>query len=439
MKPLTSVKTYLPLIFILLLHVLGAIVLRPVNPHADDFCYAAHAHNFLHQPFHLTYNKFQNRLGVYLPTAFFFWIFGISANTVSLWPLLASCMTIVAVYFMVYRITDAKIATFSALLIASNTLQITYSIALFPDLIVSFYSILGILLLYAGREAKNNLFHALAFPIVLLAGLFTKETILLSTPFILTIFIIDFIKKEHLHFWKKMLPFAVFCILVFFAFYGIMTGDSLHRLKSMQDFKNNSLITDDDARMLKATFPNNIFLWLNGEMGYVFLLIFSLPAFITLYSIKNKFLFYITLYSLLLFVEYLVLFHHPKYGPVFLQDRIWMLMIAPLSIVAGITVYKTSRTMLYTMMFLFLLYSILNISSVSMTRESLYISLPMMLTLILFFERKFKKNLRLFMALPLVILYLNFVYGNSNYRSMTPSSVNANKNLEMLLNTPDGQ
>src|ERR1035438_1302757 len=123
---------YLPLLLILLLHIAGWIILKPVYPHSDDYCYAADAHNFLHHPFHLTYNKFQNRLGVYLPTAFFFTLFGISPYIISLWTLITSNLTIILVFMFVNKIADTSwsgnaIPNVASFLIAINVLQITYS------------------------------------------------------------------------------------------------------------------------------------------------------------------------------------------------------------------------------------------------------------------------------------------------------------------------
>ncbi len=415
---------YIPLILILSLHFLGWIILKPVYPHSDDYCYAAHAHHFLHQHFELTFNKFQNRFWVYVPTAIIFYFFGINTYTISLWTLIASCLTIVVVYLIVNKIVDKTAATVASFLIAINSLQITYSIALFPDLIVSLYAILAVLILYKGREVKNNLLYAIAFPIILLIGLFTKETILLLAPFILLIIVKDLIKKEHVLFWRRTFPMMFLAMVFFFVFYWIITGDSFHRIKSMIDFKDNYLMPDDDAAKLRAAFPTNIFIWLNGELGYIFLLLLSFPAFLFIHKIKDSFCSFITCYSLILFLEFIILFHTTKYGAVFLQDRIWMPLIAPLSIVTAITIKEATWRTLWILFTGFLLYALLNSMMVSMGRELLYLSFPIIIGGIILFKLNRQQVRASLLLFPLFILYLNFIYGNSNYRVARLNSSN---------------
>ncbi len=407
---------YLPLFLILLLHVLGWIILKPVVPHADDFCYADYARSFFHEHFHITYNKFQNRFGVYIPVAILIQLFGDTPHVISLWPLLASCITIILVFIGVNKISGLLMASVSSFLIAVNVLQITYSIALFPDLIVSMYAIVTVLILYRGRMANNNLLHAIALPIVFLAGMFTKETMLLMMPFLMVVLVMDLIKKEHLVFWKRTMTYVITATIIFFGFYWVVTGDAFHRIKSMIDFRDNYLMTAEDEKNLRATFPNNIFVWLNGELGYVFILLFSLPAFFFLMKDRKSFQFYVCLYSLLLLVEYLFLFHTKKYGAIFLQDRIWMLLIAPLSIVGANTIVNGNRKVLIFLLVLFMAYTTINFPVVGVMRELFYLSFVVGLCVVLLFIQ-IKPAVRVaILLLPFLILFLNFVIGNSNYR-----------------------
>jgi|ERR1017187_103383 hypothetical protein len=434
-----SYLNYLPLLIILLIHIAGYLILKPVYPHSDDYCYAANAHNFLHHHFHLTYNKFQNRFGVYLPTAFVFILFGITPYTICLWPLIASCLTITIVFLLVNKISGIQIATVASTLIAINVLQITYSIALFPDLIVSFYAILAILFLYKGRENDSKYFYAIALPIVLLIGMFTKETILLLIPFFIITLTIDLVRKEHLSFWKSTLPYFALSIISFFVFYWILTGDPFHRIKSMIDFKDNYLMPPEDAMKLRSTFPTNIFVWMNEELGYMFLILFSIPAFISLIKFKDNFQSYISLYSLMLLIEFIILYHTEKYGAVFLQDRIWMIIIAPLSIVSALTIVEANRRTLMILFTIFLLFGILNIPLVKLNREILYLSLPLIIGALMLFNTgniKLRASLLLF---PLIILFINFIYGNSNYRVAKLSSSNIIKEQLDSLNSNDGK
>lgn len=172
------------LFLILLFHITAWFLLKPVWPFSDDYWYAFHAHNFLEGHLNLTYNQFQNRFGVYIPASFLFYFFGITPYTLALWPLLASCFTIAIVFLFLDKTANTTIAFVSSFLIATNTMQLTYSITIFPDLIVSFYCIAAVLVLYLGRQKDQKLMYPVLLNVILLLGFLTKETILLVMPFL---------------------------------------------------------------------------------------------------------------------------------------------------------------------------------------------------------------------------------------------------------------
>jgi hypothetical protein len=207
----------------------------------------------------------------------------------------------------------------------------------------------------------------------------------------------------------------------------------------MIDFKDNYLMPPEDAMKLRSTFPTNIFVWMNEELGYMFLILFSIPAFISLIKFKDNFQSYISLYSLMLLIEFIILYHTEKYGAVFLQDRIWMIIIAPLSIVSALTIVEANRRTLMILFTIFLLFGILNIPLVKLNREILYLSLPLIIGALMLFNTgniKLRASLLLF---PLIILFINFIYGNSNYRVAKLSSSNIIKEQLDSLNSNDGK
>ena len=420
---------YLPLYLILIFHVAAWFVLKPVWPFADDYCYAFDAFKFNTEELKLSYDQFQNRFGVYLPAAFLFKMFGITPYTISLWPLIASCFTIALIYIFLDKLINSPVAILSSCLIATNVLQVTYSIALFPDLIVSMYAIAAILILYR-RTTANNIRCAILFPVVISLGLITKETIMMIFPFVIVILILDLIKKDHLYFWRITALSSIATATVFFLTYWIITGDPLHLVKTMIDFNNNRLMDQENADILKSMFNTNIFSWLNNNLGLIFLLIFSVPSFVSIQKLQNNFKSFITLYSVVLLVLMLVLFHTEKYGAVFLQPRIWMLLIAPLSILSALIIYEDSRRSLLILFVLFLVFSIINLPSVSLARSLLYFSFPLIIGSLLLFKHP---KAHLLILVPFIILSINFVVGNSNFHFASARSGNNLKyELEFL-------
>ncbi len=404
------------LILILLLHITAWFALKPVWPFSDDYCYTYNAHSFLEGHLNLTYDQFQNRFGVYIPTSIIFFVFGINPYTIALWPLLLSCFIITIVFLFLNKTTNVQVAFIASFLIAVNTMQITYSIALFPDLIVSFYCIASIVLLYYGRQYEKKVIYPFLINVILLLGFLTKETILLVMPFILLIFVYDILKKQNYFFWKKTILLALASMLLLLTFYYLITGDAFFRIKSMLAFNNTGFFDEYSKAYIKAIFSSNILKWFNSELGYLFILIFAAYSFPKVWNRNfNDLHSYIALYSLVLLSEFIFLFHTEKYGVLFMVDRLWILTVAPLSILSAFLIFKAKRKIYYYLMIIFTALIVCNYSSVSVNRTILF---GFFLSVILFsyFMKQKNKNWNLLLLLPFLILAANFVYSNSNYR-----------------------
>lgn len=423
---------YTLLTLILLVHIASWLLLKPVWPFSDDYCYSLKAHEFLNGDFNLTYSQFQNRFGVYVPASIIFYFFGIDPYTVALWPLLASCFTIVVVFLFLDKITNTTVAFFASFLIEMNIMQITYSIALFPDLIVSLYCIASILLLYYGRQYENtSIRYPLLLNLVLLIGFLTKETILMISPFFILVLVYDLYQKQNILFWKRTIAFGIGSILLQFLMYYSITGDAFFRIRSLFEF-NNGLLDEKTANNIKAMFSSNIFKWLNGELGYVLILIVTVYSFCSLRKKSiTDFHSYITIYSLLLLFEFIFLFHTEKYGVVFMQSRLWILIIAPMAIVMANLIYSAENKFYIFLILVFTAMGLYNYFAVSFHRALLY-GLFLVTAVFSYFLKQKNKQWNL-LLLPFPILAGYFIYSNSNYRVGSLGSSNLIKEqLEQL-------
>ncbi|MGQ0827685.1 MAG: ArnT family glycosyltransferase [Bacteroidota bacterium] len=427
------------IVFVLLLsiHITGWFLLKPVWPFSDDYCYCSRANDFLQGQFNLTYSQFQNRFGVYLPASAIFYFLGINPYTISLWPLIVSLLTISVVFIIVDKIANTPIAFISSFLIATNILQLTYAISLFPDLIVSFYCIAAILILYYGRQHENrDIRYPILFNIIVLIGFFTKETILLLAPFFLIVLVYDLYQKQNRLFWKRTLVFGVITILVQSLIYYSITGDVFHRIRSLIDFNSNGFLDEKSKLYIQSKYSSNIFKWISGELGYVFIAIMAVFSFFTLKrKAVNEFHFYITIYILVLLLEFITLFHIEKYTALFMLNRMWMLIIAPLSIVAAYLIYKAEDKF-----YIFLIAAFAGLCSygfyaISLNRGLLFV-LFLIAAVISYYLKYRTKTFNLLLLMPFMILFVYFIYSNSNYRVGSLSSGNLIKvQLEELNNT----
>ena len=424
------------LIFLILaLHVIAWLALKPVWPFSDDYCYTYHAHNLLDGHLNLTYNQFQNRFGVYFPVSFFIYLFGINPYSIALWPLIISCFTILIVFLFVNKIVDTTIALLSAFLISVNILQINYSAALFPDLIVSFYGIGAILILYYGRLHQNQ---KVVYPILLnfflLIGFLTKETIVLIFPFLLIVFFYDLFKKENMLFWKRTFAFGICSAAFLFLIYYCITGDAFFRIKSLFQF-NNELLNAEADTFIRSNFSSNILKWLNSEVGLIFLLLFAISTLLTIkkYDLSN-FMIFINVYAFSTLVVFICLFYTDKYAPLFMLSRMWILLIPALSILTAYFIKNMHQHFCVVLIVLFIILTCYNFNTFDYKRGSLF-TFFLVITLVTYYLSRKNKSWNYLLLLPFTILAIRFVWGNSNHRVSSLQSGEVLKNELEHLNT----
>lgn len=393
------------------------LLLKPVWPFSDDICYVGRAQEFLSPGFQLTQNEFQNRFGVYVPASFLFRFFGANPYTISFWPLVAGIFTSCIVFETVRKVQNPLIALLAALLVSLNTLQITYSIALFPDLIVAFFATAAVLLLYQARviESKKRTFPFLIALFIFL-GFLTKITIILILPFFVLLFLADLSKKQQLHFWKQLLIAGTLFFALYLGIYYALTGDPFYRWKSIKSFNEQTSSYGYIRSYLNAHYTSYFPAWINAQLGYLFIFIFAIFSFFTIQLKKmNNLQFYLSVFTITLLGEYIILFHTEKYGFLFRQERLWMLLISPASILSVYFFFKAKRNLFLVVGSLFLLIGIFNYPLFGSNRLLLFLLFAIPLGMMC--DLKEKPKIRFAVSLfPFFILAANFIYGNSNYR-----------------------
>jgi 4-amino-4-deoxy-L-arabinose transferase-like glycosyltransferase len=338
---------YVLLFFLLFLHLAAWVALKPVWPSSDDLQYSLQALRFHVTGFHPDYGQFVNRPGVYIPAAFLIRLFGMNPWVISLWPLLISLATITIVFFVLSETVNLKTAFLGGFLMATNIFQISWAAELFPDLIVSFFGLTAVTALWLGRRSseKRNVFLFL-YSTALVIGFFCKESILLLVPFIGLVCLLDLVRGKNVDFWLRCLGCTFLAVCFVSLVYYVATGDAFHRFRSMYDFSRNHLIDRDGENYIRSGAPSGLLEWLIYQLGYVFLFVFSIPAFLWIRKTEFSFLNFILFYSVVLFAENALLFQTGKFGIVFMQPRLWMFLIPSLSVVvAGVICQADRKTM----------------------------------------------------------------------------------------------
>ncbi len=199
---------------------------------------------------------FAYRLGVTIPTAAFYKLFGINSITTNLWPLLMSCTNIVLVWVAAPK---GKTRRFAVLLFATNVIQFEQSATLMPDLIVSTFMMASSVLLFRRHDLIGRRSLALALPLLSAITLWLAFLTKLTVYWVLLIWIMtachDLIRKRWQLFRRLYLPCLLWGILLgcVYLFASIrLWGDPLARLAAVQDLTGQHLWSWDNVTPMEV-------------------------------------------------------------------------------------------------------------------------------------------------------------------------------------------
>ncbi|MEP7167792.1 MAG: glycosyltransferase family 39 protein [Bacteroidota bacterium] len=415
------------LFLIISIHIICWFAMKPIFPQSDPLVYFINAKRILNHEYFFSYSIQGHRFGVFVPQAFFMWLFGESPYIINLWVLICSILTIVLVYFFVQKNISTNVAFTAGLLLSVNLIQIIYSVVVFPDNIASFFILICACFIYRGRrDAQGWLKNSLGFILGFALAFTAKESIILIIPFTIFIFWNDWRKKQSLTFQKSTGLLLIAFVFFIFTASKILTGDFIFFYRSFgmyQDFVPFPHITAFIKR-----FTYEPLLWLNSQVGYIFLVIFCIPSFISGIRKKDNFIStesYVALYFAFLLMElwWGNISLNFQLGALTITDRRWMMIIAPLCILSALTIQnilcdQDAKKSLFFLIIAFALLAIFNTIEYSFVRGCLFFAFASMLILQEFLRKKIKDNywIRIgIILLPFFILAIQFLRTNSNY------------------------
>jgi len=276
--------------------------------------------------YHLTDSPKNHRLTVIAPTALCIFLFGDNPFSIALFPLLCSLVTISALFFFIFRRSDLLTASLAALFLACNILQITYSTALFPDVIVSCFALLTMISVYNRKASLAVLFFFIGF--------FAKEIIILVLPIIGIMCVADLRKKQNVRFWSTFSLLFIFAISAIAVSYCLLTGDWNFIYSSVEKYHNETFAVFSNTELIKR-FTYEPVIFLLTTLGYAIPLIYVAPSLFKKSYIRTYFL---ILLALLWWMP--TSFTHLSPVLLFGYERMWMMLLAPLSALAAFSVTK---------------------------------------------------------------------------------------------------
>ncbi|HKR06737.1 MAG TPA: glycosyltransferase family 39 protein [Bacteroidia bacterium] len=414
------------LFLIISIHVACWFILKPIFPQGDPLVYFVNAKRILDHEYFFSYSVQSHRYGVFIPQTVFIGLFGESPYIINLWMLVCSLLMLSLMYFFALKYINRMVAVIAGLLLAVNLIQIIYSSVVFPDIIVSFFALCCVYFIYIGRQdenkwLKNSLFFILSFAF----GFSAKESIVVIIPFIGFILWKDWRRNNFPAFQKSICVLLVLFILFVFAVSKTLTDDFMFFYNSYGHYTVFVPFTGVEDFLKHISYKP--LLWFNSQLGYIFLFIFSIPAFADGIVKKDKFTSlesFISLYVIILLLSLwcgsISIFN---FGYIPMVDRRWMTLIAPLCILSAITIHKiiqntASQKNLYLLIAAFLLFGIINWIEFTIIRGALFFGFAVMLALQEMAKKKIENNYLIragLLLLPFFILAIQFLRTNSNY------------------------
>ncbi|AKQ46371.1 hypothetical protein TH63_13255 [Rufibacter radiotolerans] len=198
----------------------------------DDFSYGLYAHQLLYGGFHFDDYSFCHRFMVFVPTALFYWLWGMNAYTTTLWPLLCTLGTYM-VLFLTFRKNHPVASSWALVLMGFYYFQLNTVNYLYPDNILLFFSTACLLVLYKARQPLPNpqseIGYGVLFAVLNLLAFLTKETIVYAAPFYFLVFLYHLLRKENLRFWAAAILSGALLLGVYFLLYKVYAGNAWQR------------------------------------------------------------------------------------------------------------------------------------------------------------------------------------------------------------------
>jgi len=200
-----------------------------------DFVRANYLENF-NGPAHLPF-----RMALIFPLSLLFSFFGVSELVLVIYPLTISILSILLVYFSGRLLFGVKAGLIASAIWAVLPINIQYSTSFRPDIPVTFYASLGVIILITMMKSETKskflLFLSGSFA-GLLFGIswLCKGTVLYLVPFciVLLIFSVRKNRKAGLSLWAGVATLSLGVIVIEMIAYYYLRGDFLFRFHEIE-------------------------------------------------------------------------------------------------------------------------------------------------------------------------------------------------------------
>ena len=200
----------------------------------DEYVYAKNSIDIANNTFVNTGHHFDNRFGLLLPMSIFVLLFGTHYTVFFLWPYL-SLILLLFISKKILKSENQKLSLVTVTLIAINTAFVRLAGDVSVDLVMTFFLSAAFFITWHTRQQRmSSTIGGIIVGLSLFLAVATKMTAIFCFPFFGLVFINDILKKQFFQFWKPVIFISLFCFLIYFLAYHLMTGDVFYRFQGLE-------------------------------------------------------------------------------------------------------------------------------------------------------------------------------------------------------------
>lgn len=287
---------------ILLIIIIFGILLRIIffsgYQVGDDKHYLVQAYKFSIGNFEPGDNIWSVRIGLVLPTAIFFSLFGVNEVSMSLFPFICSIGVIILIYYFGKLLFNTQVGLLSAFLLSFFPLDVIFATQLYPDIPLEFFLSLGIFFFLKGEKTDKRMYYLLSGIFIGIAY-FCRITVLIIVFF----FIFYILYKKTIKINYLIIPIVILLILIFEScLYYFQTGDFFYTYSTT--FSHGINIGYPLTRGTNWGIEPLLILTTEQELGFFYYFIFPIIVYLIFKRDKNIIIPLMWIIPLLLYIFY---------------------------------------------------------------------------------------------------------------------------------------
>ncbi len=261
----------------------------------DDSTYIDYAYQLQKNSFVLVDDIFAHRLGIILPLATSYKVFGFSDVATIALPLICTlaCLWVLWRFLITESNTEnieknTNWGIWTCIFFSLDFYTLFFANKIYPDVLLTLFTLGAVLVLF--KRNKNTLALSILFVLLNFLALISKELIIYVLPFYMLIFVWDMRQKQNIKFWKWSILLGILVLGAYFGAYYYHTGDFFYRFRSIENGRYEAVSSYFDkpisALLARLTYEP-IIMFVNGTTMIVFA--GALPSFWRVFrNIFNK-------------------------------------------------------------------------------------------------------------------------------------------------------